>query len=252
VSSSIAGARVLVTGGTRGLGRAVALELAARGASVAVTWTRDESAAAETLSALRAAAPGAAGASAWAYRVSVTDVPGTLAMVKELERDAGGVTHLVNNAGISQTLPLALIDEADWDQVMDVNVKGAFFTSKAVLRGMIRRRAGVILNVGSVLGLRMIEGPIHYCASKAALRGMTEAMAKEVARYGVRVSCLAPGLLDEGMGLRIPEPRRQDFVKHCALGRPGRLDEVARFAAFLLSDEASYVSGETIAMDGGL
>jgi NAD(P)-dependent dehydrogenase (short-subunit alcohol dehydrogenase family) len=173
-------------------------------------------------------------------------------MVKELEHDVGGLTHLVNNAGISQTLPLALIDEADWDQVMDVNVKGAFFTSKAVLRGMIRRRAGVILNVGSVLGLRMIEGPIHYCASKAALRGMTEAMAKEVARYGVRVSCLAPGLLDEGMGLQIPEHRRQDFVQHCALGRPGRLDEVARFAAFLLSDEASYMSGDTIAMDGGL
>lgn len=242
--SSLRGARVLITGGTRGLGRAVAAHLASLGAHVAVTWTTDEAAAAETLAAL--------GGEARAYRVSVTDLPGTTAMVKALEREWGGLTHLVNNAGISQTLPLALIDEGDWDRVMNVNVKGAFFTAKAVLAGMIRRRAGVILNVGSVLGLRMIEGPIHYCASKAALKGLTESLAKEVARYGVRVNLLAPGLLEDGMGLQIPEHRRQDFVRHCALGRPGRLDEVARFAAFLLSDEASYISGDTIAMDGGL
>jgi NAD(P)-dependent dehydrogenase (short-subunit alcohol dehydrogenase family) len=244
VVSSLRGARVLITGGTRGLGRAIAAHLASLGAHVAVTWTTDEAAAAETLAAL--------GGEARAYRVSVTDLPGTTAMVKALEREWGGLTHLVNNAGISQTLPLALIDEGDWDRVMDVNVKGAFFTAKAVLAGMIRRRAGVILNVGSVLGLRMIEGPIHYCASKAALKGLTESLAKEVARYGVRVNLLAPGLLEDGMGLQIPEHRRQDFVRHCALGRPGRLDEVARFAAFLLSDEASYISGDTIAMDGGL
>jgi NAD(P)-dependent dehydrogenase (short-subunit alcohol dehydrogenase family) len=244
VVSSLRGARVLITGGTRGLGRAVAAHLASLGAHVAVTWTTDEAAAAETLAAL--------GGEARAYRVSVTDLPGTTAMVKALEREWGGLTHLVNNAGISQTLPLALIDEGDWDRVMNVNVKGAFFTAKAVLAGMIRRRAGVILNVGSVLGLRMIEGPIHYCASKAALKGLTESLAKEVARYGVRVNLLAPGLLEDGMGLQIPEHRRQDFVRHCALGRPGRLDEVARFAAFLLSDEASYISGDTIAMDGGL
>jgi NAD(P)-dependent dehydrogenase (short-subunit alcohol dehydrogenase family) len=249
VPSSLAGARVLVTGGTRGLGRAIALHLAGLGARVTVTYTTDEGAAEATLAALRAA--GDVGART--YRVSVADLPGTAAMVKELEADpGGGITHLVNNAGISQTLPLALVDEADWDRVMDVNVKGAFFTAKEVLRGMIRRRAGVILNVGSVLGLRMIEGPVHYCASKAALKGLTEAMAKEVGRYGIRVLCLAPGLLEEGMGLQIPEPRRQDFLRHCALGRPGRLDEVARFAAFLLSDDASYTSGDTIAMDGGL
>lgn len=250
MGSSLGEARILITGGTRGLGRAVALHLAGLGARVAVTWTTDEAAAADTLAALTALAT--PGAEPRAFRVSVVDLPATTAMVKELERAFGGLTHLVNNAGISQTLPLALIDEADWDRVMDVNVKGAFFTAKAVLAGMIRRRAGVILNIGSVLGLRMIEGPIHYCASKAALKGLTEALAKEVARYGVRVNLLAPGLLEDGMGLQIPEHRRQDFVRHCALGRPGRLDEVARFAAFLLSDEASYISGDTIAMDGGL
>lgn len=245
--TSLEGQKVLVTGGTRGLGRAIALACANEGARVAVTWSSDEAAAAEALAALRAIDP-----EARAFHVSVTDLPATTAMVKALDREWGGLTHLVNNAGISQTLPLALIDEADWDKVMDVNVKGAFFTSKAVLAGMIRRRKGTILNVGSVLGLRMIEGPIHYCASKAALKGLTEALAKEVARYGVRVNCLAPGLLEGGMGLQIPDHRRADFMKHCALGRAGSLSEVAKVAVFLLSDEASYTSGATIAMDGGL
>lgn len=241
------GARILVTGGTRGLGRAMALHFAAEGAEVAVTWSRDEAAAGEALAALRAVSKGAR-----ADRVSVEDVQAVTAHVKALEREWGPLSHLVNNAGIHTNLPLALVEEADWDRVFGVNVKGAFFTARAVLQGMIRRRAGVILNIGSLLGVRMVEAPIPYCASKAALKGMTEALAKEVARYGVRVNCLAPGLLDEGMGKNIPDYRLKDFLLHAALRRVGHLDEVARFAAFLLSARSSYVSGETIVMDGGL
>ena len=159
---------------------------------------------------------------------------------------------LVNNAAVSQTLPLPLIDEADFDHVMSVNVKGVFITSKAVLRGMMRRKSGVILNIGSLLGMRAIDAPVHYAASKAAVHGLTMAMAKEVARHDVRVLCLAPGLLDEGMGTNVPEHRLADFLQHCALRRAGTLDEVARFAAFLVSDRSSYTTGETIVMDGGL
>lgn len=240
-------ARALITGGTRGLGRAVALQLAREGARVAVTWAHDESAASSTLDALCAISPGSRAA-----RVSVTDVPATTALVKELERDWGGVTHLVNNAAIGTSLPLALIDEADWDRIFDVNVKGAFFTARAVLAGMIRRRAGAIVNVGSLVGVRMVEAPIPYCASKAALKGMTEAMAKEVARYGVRVNCVAPGLLEDGIGAQLPDYRRRDFLQHCALGRAGRFDEVARLIAFALSDAASYLNGETLVVDGGV
>jgi len=143
-------------------------------------------------------------------------------------------------------MPLALMEEEDWDRVMDINVKGTFLTSKSVLRGMIRRKRGVVLNVGSLVGVRMIEAPIHYCASKAAVKGLTEALAKEVARYGIRVICLAPGLLEDGVGRNLPDYRLADYLKHCSLGRLGGLDEVANLAAFLVSDANSYMSGETV------
>ena len=240
----LAGKTALITGGSRGLGRALAVTFAAQGARVAFTYARDD----EGAEATREAADG----EVRAFRVSVLDVAATEAMIAEVERAWGGIDVLVNNAGISQNMPLALMEEEDWDRVMDVNVKGTFLTSKAVLRGMIRRRRGVVLNIGSLVGVRMIEAPIHYCASKAAVKGLSEALAKEVARYGIRVLCLAPGLLEEGVGRNLPEYRLADYLKHCSLGRLGGLDEVARFAAFLVSDANSYMSGETVVIDGGL
>ena len=154
---------------------------------------------------------------------------------------------LVNNAGVSQNLPLALMEEEDWDRVMDVNVKGTFLTSRAVLRGMIRRKRGVVLNIGSLAGVRMIDAPVHYCASKAAIKGLTEALAKEVARYGIRVLCLAPG---PAGGRRRPQSARAPArrLSQALRARPAsaRFDEVARCAAFLVSDANSYMSGETV------
>ncbi len=144
------------------------------------------------------------------------------------------------------------MEEEDWDLVMDTNVKGAFLTTRAVLRGMIRNRCGVVLNIGSLAGVRMIDAPVHYCTSKAAIKGFTEALAKEVARHQIRVLCLAPGLLEEGIGQNLPDYRREDYLKHCSLGRVGSFEEVARFAAFLVSDANSYMTGETIVMDGGI
>src|SRR4029453_14897611 len=132
----------------------------------------------------------------------------------------------------------------DWDRVMDINVKGTFLTSRAVLRGMIRRRRGVVLNIGSLVAVRMMEAPVHYCASKAAIKGLSEALAKEVARYGIPVVCLAPGLVGDGVGRNLPDYRLADYLKHCSLGRLGTLAEVARSAAFLVSDANSYMSGE--------
>jgi NAD(P)-dependent dehydrogenase (short-subunit alcohol dehydrogenase family) len=244
----LASKRVLVTGGSRGLGRAMAAAFAADGARVAFTYTRGEAEAAATRDHVQARGA----ADARGFKVSVLDPPGTEGMVRELESDWGGIDVLVNNAGVSQNLPLALMEEEDWDRVMDVNVKGAFLTSRAVLKGMIRRKAGVILNIGSLAGTRMIEAPVHYCASKAALQGLTRALAKEVARYQIRVLCLAPGLLEDGVGRNLPEHRLADYLKHCALGRVGTFEEVARFAAFLVSDANTYMSGETVLMDGGL
>lgn len=242
------GKRALITGGARGLGRALARVFAAEGATVAFSYTRDEDGAKATLALIRAE-----GADARAFKTSVLDVAATDAMVRDLDSAWGGLDVLVNNAGVTQNLPIALLEEEDWDRVMDVNVKGTFLTSRAVLRGMIRRKkGGVILNVGSLAGTRMLEAPVHYCASKAAINGLTQAMAKEVARYQVRVICLAPGLLEDGVGRNLPDHRLADYLKHCALGRVGTFEEVARFAAFLVSDVNSYMSGETVLMDGGL
>jgi NAD(P)-dependent dehydrogenase (short-subunit alcohol dehydrogenase family) len=234
--------RALITGGSRGLGRAMGKAFAAEGAKVAFTYARDDDGAKKAADAVGGRA----------FKVSVLDARATEGMVRELEAAWGGIDILVNNAGISQNLPLALMEEEDWDRVMDVNAKGTFLTSKAVLRGMIRRKSGVILNIGSLAGVRMLEAPIHYCASKAAVKGMTEALAKEVARYGIRVICLAPGLLEDGVGRNLPDYRLADYLKHCALKRVGTFEEVATFAAFLVSDANSYMTGETVVMDGGL
>lgn len=247
MTGRLAGKRALVTGGSRGLGRAICTIFAAEGARVAFTSTHEGEDAASTVEACRTA-----GAEARHFAVSVLNVPCTAAMVQEFETTWGGIDILVNNAGVIQNLPLALIEEADWDHVLDVNLKGVFLTSRAVLRGMIRRRSGVILNVGSVAGVRMTEAPIHYTASKAALTGLTAAMAREVGRYQIRVLCLAPGMLDEGVSQNLPDHRLRDFLKHCALGRMGNTAEVAELAVFLACDANSYMTGSTVVADGGL
>lgn len=244
----LAGKRALVTGGSRGLGRAIAAAFAEAGARVAFSYSRDEEGARET-SALLAAR----GAESASFRCSVTDAAATSAMVRDLEARWGGLDLLVNNAGATSNLPLALLEEEDFDHVMAVNVKGSFLTAKAVLRGMIRRKqGGAILNIGSLAGTQTIDAPVHYAASKAAVVGLTRALAKEVARYGIRVNCLAPGLLEDGVGRNLPDHRVTDYLRHCALGRVGTFAEVARTAAFLVSDANGYMNGETVVISGGL
>lgn len=240
--------RVLVTGGSRGLGRAIALAFARRGASIAFSWIRNEAAADATRKEIEAL-----GVEALSFRANAWDGAETGAMVRATEEKWGGVIDvLVNNAAVTQNLPLALMEEDDFDHVMRVNVRGVFVTSKAVLRGMIRRKSGVIVNIGSLAGVRMIEAPIHYCASKAAVVGLTQALAKEVARHQIRVVCLSPGLLEDGLGRNLPEHRLADYLKHCALGRVGTFEEIAEACVFLASEDASYFQGGTLIIDGGL
>lgn len=243
----LAGKSALVTGGSRGLGRAIVLALAEAGARVAFTYRRDAEAAAEA-----AAAAEAFGVEVRSYQASVLDSAATDKAVRAIEADWEGLDILVNNAGVTQALPFALLDEEDWDLVMDTNIKGVYLTTRAALRGMIRRKAGAILNIGSLAGVRIIEAPVHYCASKAAVVGFTQGLAKEMARYNIRINCLAPGLLEGGVGKKLPDYKLEDYLKHCALGRVGTFAEVARFAAFLVSDANPYMSGETVVMDGGL
>ena len=236
--------RVLVTGGSRGLGRAIGLAFAKRGAKVAFTYLKNEDAAKATLAEL--------GPDAKAFKAEAFDSVATEAAVRDIEQAWGGIDVLVNNAGVTQNLPLPLMEEDDFDHVMRVNVKGVFVTSKAVLRGMIRAKKGVIVNIGSLAGMRLIEAPVHYCTSKAAVVGLTQSMAKEVARHNIRVVCLAPGLLEDGLGKNLPEHRLADYLKHCAVGRVGTFAEVAEACVFLASDDASYALGTTMLMDGGV
>jgi 3-oxoacyl-[acyl-carrier protein] reductase len=241
------GSRFLVTGGSRGLGRAICQAAAREGAKVAFTYAKNEEAAAQTRAALEGL-----GASCLAFRVLAHDAAETDTMLRAVEAAWGGVDVLVNNAAITQNLPLALMEEDDFDRVMRVNVKGVFITSRAVLRGMIRRKSGVIVNIGSLAGMRLIEAPIHYCASKAAVVGLTQAMAKEAARHNVRIVCVAPGLLEDGLGKNLPEHRLADYLFHCAAGRVGTFEEVAEACLFMASADASYVLGTTLVVDGGV
>lgn len=244
----LVGKRVLVTGGSRGLGAALCRSFAAHGAAgVAFSYNRHDDAAEETRRALEAT-----GTPVLCFRCSVLDEPGTDRMVAEVVKAWGGLDVLVNNAGITQNLPLPLLEVEDFAHVMGVNVTGAYLTARAAARVMIRQKSGVILNMGSLAGERVLEAPVHYCTSKAALSGMTRALGKELSRHQVRVVCLAPGLLEDGVGRNIPEHRLVDYLHHDALGRVGTLAEVAEVAAFLVSDEASYVTAETVVVDGGV
>jgi NAD(P)-dependent dehydrogenase (short-subunit alcohol dehydrogenase family) len=237
----------LVTGGSRGLGRAVCRTLAREGAAVAFNYSRSRVEAEALVAELRGA-----GHRAFGYQVSVLDKEGLRQMVRQIEQDLGVIDVLVNNAGVGQVVPLALMEEADWDRLMDVNVKGAFLTSQAVLRGMVRVKRGRILNVSSLAGVKMMQAPVHYCAAKAALKGFTEGLAKEIARYGITVNCLAPGVLEGGVSANLPPTRLEEFLRHCALGRPGTFEEAAEVAAFLVSDRNSYMNGATIVLDGAV
>ncbi len=243
----LADKNILVTGGSRGLGRELCITFAREGANVAFNYHRDKDGADNTRERAEAL-----GARILAIQTSVLDRGGIRRMISRIEQAWGVVDILVNNAGISQMLPMALLEEEDWDDVMDVNLKGAYLVSREALRGMIRRRSGRILNIGSVAGERMIESPVHYAASKAAIRGFTESLAKEMGRYGIMVNAIAPGILEGGVGSSLPSYRLKDYLSHCALGRVGRFSEVSHAAAFLVSDENTYMNGATLVMDGGL
>jgi 3-oxoacyl-[acyl-carrier protein] reductase len=241
------GKRVLVTGGSSGLGRQLVCTCAREGAKVAFSYSQNDEGA-----RLTGELAASSGSPIRAFKTSVLDGEAIRSMVGDIEADWGGIDILINNAGISRILPMALLEEEDWDALTDVNVKGTYMVTRAVLKGMIRRRAGAILNIGSLAGMRIIEAPVHYAASKAAIKGFTESLAKELGRYGIRVNCLAPGLLEGGVGAQLPDYRLKDYLQHCAVGRIGNFAEIAELGAFMISDRNSYMTGATLVADGGL
>jgi NAD(P)-dependent dehydrogenase (short-subunit alcohol dehydrogenase family) len=149
-------------------------------------------------------------------------------------------------------MPFALIEEEDWDRVIAANLKTMFLVTREAARGMVARRQGVIINIGSLAGHRLLEVPVHYATAKAGVVGFTLSLAKELARYNIRVNSVAPGLLDDGVGRMVPESHRAEYTRFCAAGRPGRPEEVAGLVLFLAGDKASYINAQSLCVDGGI
>jgi 3-oxoacyl-[acyl-carrier protein] reductase len=241
------GRTAFVSGGTGGVGVAVVRCLATHGASVAFSFHQQEAAARKLEQELAAA-----GRSAKAYALDALDAPAVASLAQAIETEVGPVDILVNNAGITQVMPFALIEEEDWDRVMDVNVKGVFLVTKSFARAMVRRKRGAIINLGSLAGMRVLEVPVHYATAKSALIGFTLSLARELARYQIRVNAVVPGLLTAGVSSNVPDKQREDYTSHCTLGRAGTPEEVAELIAFLASDRASYINAQAIHIDGGI
>ena len=237
----------VVTGGSRGLGRAVCLELAKGGANVVLCYAGNAAAAEETAKACEAL-----GAQVLAVKCDVSDA----AQVKELMDAAvarfGRIDILVNNAGITRDGLLMTMKEEDFDAVTATNLKGTFLCMKAVARLMMRQRYGRIVNLSSVVGLRGNAGQVNYAASKAGVIGMTKSLAKELASRGVTVNAVAPGFIDTDMTAAMPEAAKTATLATIPMGRLGAPEDVARAVAFLASDEAAYITGQVLAVDGGM
>lgn len=239
------GRTCFVTGGTGAIGAAIVRTMAAYGARVAFSYYTQ----AEKARALEAELTGQR---VKGYHFDVLDAAAGARLVETIEQELGPVDMLVNNAGVTQIMPFALIEEEDWDHLMDVNVKGMFLVTKAFVRPMIRRKRGAIVNLGSLAGMRVLEVPVHYATAKSAVIGFTLALARELSRYGIRVNAVVPGMLTEGVSLNIPEKQQEDFRQHCTLGRAGKPEEVAELVAFLASDRSSYINAQAIHIDGGI
>ena len=238
---------VVISGGSGKLGRALCLEFARLGARVAFSYWRNHEGAEQTQQQLVALQ-----ADVLAFQVGANETVAMQDMVASVIKRWGRIDILVNNIGISQAMPFALIDEQDWNTLMQTNVNSAYLLSQAVLPHMVRERAGNILNIGSLAGVKLLEAPVHYSTSKAAIKGFTQALSKELGRYGIRVNCLAPGLLQDGVARHLPTHKLNNYLAQTALRRLGELQEVAHFAAFMVSDRNSYMTGETVVIDGGL
>lgn len=244
---NFAGKTAVVTGGSRGLGRAVCLELAAGGANVVLCYAGNESAAGETTAACEAL-----GANAIAVRCNVANGGDVKALMDTAVQSFGRIDILVNNAGITRDGLLMMMKEDDFDAVIDTNLKGAFLCMKAVSRQMMKQRYGRIVNLSSVVGLRGNAGQVNYAASKAGVIGMTKSLAKELASRGVTVNAVAPGFMETDMTAAMPEAARAATLAAIPMGRMGAAEDVARAVAFLASEEAGYITGQVIAVDGGM
>jgi 3-oxoacyl-[acyl-carrier protein] reductase len=236
-----------VTGGSGAIGQSIVRTLARENCRVAYSYKENSEKAQALDLEMRNQ-----GKEVWSFPLDVTDGIASVKLSKQIENEIGPVDILVNNAGIAQVMPFAMIEEKDWDAVMDINVKGMFLVTKAFARGMIRRKRGNIVNIGSLAGMRMLEVPVHYATAKSAVTGFTMSLARELGRYNIRVNAAVPGMLEAGVSCNIPEKQYQQYLSYCALSRVGKCDEVAELVAFLSSDRSGYITAQSILVDGGI
>jgi 3-oxoacyl-[acyl-carrier protein] reductase len=229
----------LVTGGSRGIGRAIVEEFAAAGYKVAFTYAGNQ-AAAESLRPI-----------ATPYQADARNFACAEQVVADAEATLGPIDTLINNAGIKRDGPLYNMDPAAWAEVIDTNLTGTFHYCRAVMRGLMRR-GGAVINITSVSGIIGMAGQTNYSASKAGVIGLTKALAKEVARFGVRVNAIAPGFIDTDMTASIDENARKKLYAQIPLGKTGTPKQVARAALYLAGEDAGYITGQVLTMDGGL
>jgi 3-oxoacyl-[acyl-carrier protein] reductase len=247
VELDLKGSTALVTGAGRGIGRAIALSLAAAGADVAVNDFADEAACADVVAEIEAL-----GRKGLVVMADVSNEEQVNAMVERAETDLGPVSIVVNNAGITRDNVVMMMDPADFDSVIATHLRGTFLVSKAAARKMFRRRSGCIINLASVVGRRGNAGQANYAAAKAGIIGLTKSLAKELGGRGVRVNAIAPGYIDTPMTQALPEATRKLIVDATPLKRIGTADDVALAAVFLASPQARFVTGVTLPVDGGL